>query len=87
MASDDRTYFLKRAKEEEAAVCAATNPSARARHEELASSYRMRFLYLDREAKGQPAPALALPEIQPFIAAPEPVAESSHVPPIEILVR
>ena len=70
MAWDDRAYFLKRAKEEEAAVIVASNPSARSRHAELASIYRMRTQYLEREARGEPPPAVALPDSEPFIAAP-----------------
>lgn len=47
MRADDREYFLLRAHQEHEAAARSTGP-ARGRHEELASSYRMRVMYLDR---------------------------------------
>jgi hypothetical protein len=47
MRPDDREYFLLRAHQEHEAAARSTGP-ARGRHEELASSYRMRVMYLDR---------------------------------------
>ena len=86
MPSDDKTYFLKRAREEEAAIRAASNPTVRARHEELASSYRLRLQYVDREAPvGRPL-GLALADSDPFIAAPVPVSETTSTETMELLV-
>ena len=54
MRPDDREYFLLRAHQEHEAAARSTGP-ARGRHEELASSYRMRVMYLDRP-DAKPAP-------------------------------
>jgi hypothetical protein len=80
MAADDHTYFRRRIDDEEAAARAATHPAARARHLELASIYRMRIQYLSREARGEPPPAFATLDAEPFLAAPKPLPEVPAVP-------
>jgi hypothetical protein len=47
MKASDRDYFMLRARQEHDAAAHATG-AARSRHEELASSYRMRVMYIDR---------------------------------------
>ena len=47
MGPEDREYFILRARQERLAA-SASNGAARGRHEELASLYEMRVLYLDR---------------------------------------
>ena len=65
MQSDDRDYYLRRASEEDEAARAAASLSARWRHEELASLYRMRVSLL--------GPANGVPDVSvesPFIIPP-----------------
>jgi hypothetical protein len=47
MTSRDREYFMLRA-EQESVAAANSYGQARGRHEELASIYRMRVMYIDR---------------------------------------
>jgi hypothetical protein len=86
MAVDDQTYFLRRAKEEEAAARAATNPVVSDRHSEFACVYRMRLLYVDREMKSEAAPTVDPSDSEPFIAAPE-SAPDHAMPAMKIFVR
>lgn len=69
MGSEDREYFMLRAKQETAAARRCTNRQARGRHEELAWLYQMRVDYMDRGITGaDDEPVLeALP--RPFIIA------------------
>ena len=80
MAADDQNYFRRRIDDEEAAARAASHPAARARHLELASIYRMRVQYLSREARGEPPPAFATLDAEPFLAAPKPLSEVPAIP-------
>jgi len=50
MNSEDRDYYLRRAAEEDEAARASVSLSARWRHEELASLYRLRVMTFDRTA-------------------------------------
>ena len=86
MPTDDRAYFLRRAREEEAAIRAATNMAARGRHEEMASSYRMRVVYLDHDVSVEPPLDIALCD-EPFVAKSEAVGKSPEAPHNRILVR
>jgi hypothetical protein len=66
MTADDRDYFLRRASEEDEAARASGSPTARWRHEELASLYRARVLTIDRtiienEASGVVDPFILVP--------------------------
>lgn len=66
MNADDREYFLRRASEEEEAARASVSLTARWRHEELASLYRMRVLAFDQSAIENDSPGVA----EPFILVP-----------------
>jgi hypothetical protein len=48
MTSDDRNYFMLRAKQERQAASCCTNRIVRGRHEELAWLYEMRLQFCDR---------------------------------------
>lgn len=85
MPTDDRVYYLRRVREEEAAIRTATSLAARGRHEEMASSYRMRLQYSGRP-DAEPSTGIILSD-EPFIAASKAVPESSAPPPNKILVR
>lgn len=47
MGPEDRAYFMRRAIQERDAARRASCPEARERHEEMASLYRMRIMYID----------------------------------------
>ncbi len=49
MTTQERDYFLLRAKQEDEAARLSTNSQVRCRHEELGWLYRMRLQYSDRE--------------------------------------
>ena len=49
MTTQERDYFLLRAKQEDEAARLSTNSQVRGRHEELGWLYRMRLQYSDRE--------------------------------------
>ena len=66
MNADDREYFLRRASEEDEAARASLSLTARWRHEELASLYRLRVLAFDRSANEEDPSEVA----QPFILVP-----------------
>jgi hypothetical protein len=51
MRVDDREYFLMRAEQERDAAAHSMGP-ARGRHEEMASIYQLRILYIDHERAG-----------------------------------
>ena len=48
MTSQDRDYFMLRAKQEQEAARCATSRTVRGRHEELAWLYQMRVQFFDR---------------------------------------
>lgn len=48
MGPEDRDYFMQRAVQERDAAARASCPEARERHEEMASLYRMRIMYIDQ---------------------------------------
>ena len=68
MKADDRDYYLKRASQEDEAAINAASLSARWRHEELASLYRLRANHLAR-TEDEVAPDTIVPA---FILAPVP---------------
>ena len=49
MTTNERDYFILRAKQEDEAARLSTNSQVRGRHEELGWLYRMRLQYSDRE--------------------------------------
>jgi hypothetical protein len=65
MKAEDREYFLFRERQERAAALHSRD-EARHRHEELASAYAMRVMYIDRGLFSDPAEA-AEPAQQPPI--------------------
>ena len=71
MNADDREYFLRRASEEDKAVRSTASLTARWRHEELASLYRMRVLAFDRSANEEDLAGVAEPFIVPGSAETE----------------
>jgi hypothetical protein len=68
MNAQDRDYYLKRAGEEDEAARASVSLSARWRHEELASLYRLRLMAFDRTAVREEPEGT----VQPFILVPSP---------------
>lgn len=62
MKANDRDYFLLRARQENEAAARSTG-AVRGRHEELASIYRMRVMYIDRGLFGD-EPETKEPEVE-----------------------
>jgi hypothetical protein len=73
MSGDDRDYFLNRASQEDEAALNAASLSARWRHEELASLYRLKAQQLaptdDEAAPDTIVPAFILAPAPPEIEA------------------
>lgn len=73
MIADDRDYYLKRASQEDEAARNAASLSARWRHEELASLYRLKAQQFgraeDEAAADMIVPAFILPPLPPEIEA------------------
>ena len=71
MGPEDRSYFMHRAVQERDAAARASCPEARERHEEMASLYRMRIMYIDHGLFG---PTEKPPEVRDKVenAAPDP---------------
>jgi hypothetical protein len=73
MKAEDRDYYLKRASQEDEAACNAASLSARWRHEELASLYRLRAQQIarteDEVAPDAIVPAFILVPVPPEIEA------------------
>jgi hypothetical protein len=73
MKAEDRDYYLKRASQEDDAALSAASLTARWRHEELASLYRLRAQQLartdDEEPSGEIVPAFILAPAPPEIEA------------------
>lgn len=61
MRPDDREYFMMREGQERDAAAHSMGP-ARGRHEEMASIYRLRVMYIDHELAGDPGFAAEAPE-------------------------
>ncbi len=60
MGPQDRDYFMLRARQERLAAAESSYGAVRNRHEELASLYEMRVLYIDRGLFGDDSTAEAL---------------------------
>jgi hypothetical protein len=69
MKAEDRGYFLLRAKQERAAASHTRGP-VRGRHEELASLYEMRIMYIDRGVFGDDFDEVQEPPVVPHIIVP-----------------
>ena len=75
MGPEDRDYFVKRALQERHAATQASCPEARGRHEEMASLYRMRIMYIDRGLFGSTdEPALVMEKTEDAARDPQPPA-------------